>query len=116
MKLIYKSAAVVLIALISSLQLAVYAQGKKPVPKLGKSTLKQVIDAMTLQEKSKLVVGMGFKMPGVHPPISMAFGFSPLTGGGTPGILKPMPTTSFDFSCRVMASITCFKAFLPNCG
>src|ERR1700712_497518 len=68
MKLIYKSAAVVLIALISSLQLAVYAQGKKPVPKLGKSTLKQVVAAMTLEEKSKLVVGMGFKMPGVPPP------------------------------------------------
>src|ERR1700712_3367430 len=69
MKLIYKSAAVMLIALISSLQLAVYAQGKKPVPKLGKNSLKQVIAAMTLQEKSKLVVGMGFKMPGMPPPV-----------------------------------------------
>lgn len=38
------------------------------LPQLGKSPLKQVINAMTLEEKSKLVVGMGFKMPGMPPP------------------------------------------------
>jgi len=54
--------------LISCFQLTVHAQDKKPVPQLGKNSLKQVIDAMTLQEKSKLVVGMGFKMPGVPAP------------------------------------------------
>jgi beta-glucosidase len=68
MKLIYKSALVALVVLISSFQLTVHAQDKKPVPQLGKSSLKQVIDAMTVQEKSKLVVGMGFKMPGVPAP------------------------------------------------
>jgi beta-glucosidase len=69
MKLSYKSAAIAaLIAVISSFHPAVRAQGNQPVPKLGKNSLKQVIDAMTLQEKSKLVVGMGFKMPGVPPP------------------------------------------------
>ncbi|HWZ15660.1 MAG TPA: glycoside hydrolase family 3 C-terminal domain-containing protein [Mucilaginibacter sp.] len=69
MKLSYKSAAIaVFIAVISSVHPPVRAQGSQPLPKLGKSSLKQVIDAMTLQEKSKLVVGMGFKMPGVPPP------------------------------------------------
>ncbi|GAC1307087.1 MAG: beta-glucosidase [Mucilaginibacter sp.] len=69
MKLSYKSAAIaVFIAVICSVHPVVRAQGNQPVPKLGKSSLKQVIDAMTLQEKSKLVVGMGFKMPGVPPP------------------------------------------------
>src|SRR5476649_1618037 len=69
MKLIYRSAAIALLAvLFSSLYVTVHAQQKQPLPKLGKSSLKQVIDAMTLQEKSKLVVGMGFKMPGMPPP------------------------------------------------
>ncbi|MDP9081225.1 MAG: glycoside hydrolase family 3 C-terminal domain-containing protein [Bacteroidota bacterium] len=60
-----------LLVLLCAIQLSANAQGnvKKPVPQLGKATLKQVIDAMTLQEKSKLVVGMGFKMPGVPAPV-----------------------------------------------
>jgi beta-glucosidase len=57
-----------LFVLIGSFYPAAQAQSKKPLPKLGKSTLKQVVDAMTLQEKSKLVVGMGFKMPGMPAP------------------------------------------------
>jgi beta-glucosidase len=70
MKIRYKLAAVLLV-LFGLFQLTANAQKglKKPAPQLGKSTLKQVIDAMTLQEKSKLVVGMGFKMPGVPAPV-----------------------------------------------
>ncbi|HTD99896.1 MAG TPA: glycoside hydrolase family 3 C-terminal domain-containing protein [Mucilaginibacter sp.] len=44
---------------------------KKPaaaVPQFGKNSIKDVIKAMTLEEKAKLVVGMGFKMPGMPPP------------------------------------------------
>jgi beta-glucosidase len=44
---------------------------KKPVaavPQLGKSPVKDVVKAMTLEEKSKLVVGMGFKMLGAPKP------------------------------------------------
>jgi beta-glucosidase len=44
---------------------------KKPVsttPQFGKSPVKDVVKAMTLEEKSKLVVGMGFKMPGAPKP------------------------------------------------
>jgi beta-glucosidase len=37
-------------------------------PQLGKSPLRDVVKAMTLEEKAKLVVGMGFKMPGMAPP------------------------------------------------
>ncbi len=33
-------------------------------PQLGKSSVKEIIPAMTLEEKAKLVVGMGFRMPG----------------------------------------------------
>ena len=38
------------------------------IPQLGKSPVKDVVKAMTLEEKSKLVVGMGFKMPGAPKP------------------------------------------------
>ena len=69
MKMSYKSAAMAaLIVLVCSFQSTVHAQSKKPLPKLGKNSLKQVIAAMTLKEKSKLVVGMGFKMPGMPRP------------------------------------------------
>ena len=70
----YKYAlAAVLAAAVCGLTPA-FAQHKKkpaaiPAPQLGKSPLKSVVAAMTLEEKSKLVVGMGFKMPGVPPPV-----------------------------------------------
>jgi beta-glucosidase len=68
MKITYKSGAIVAVmVLICLFQLTVRAQSK-PVPKFGKSSLKQVIAAMTVEEKSKLVVGMGFKMPGMPRP------------------------------------------------
>ena len=41
-----------------------HAQTGKAVPQLGKSPIKEVIAAMTLEEKAKLVVGNGFHMPG----------------------------------------------------
>lgn len=37
-------------------------------PQLGKAPVKDIVKAMTLEEKSKLVVGMGFKMPGMARP------------------------------------------------
>ncbi len=40
------------------------AQNKQPPPQLGKNTIKEVIAAMTLEEKAQLVVGKGFKLPG----------------------------------------------------
>jgi beta-glucosidase len=61
----------VLLMLLSCACLATNAQEKARkviLPQLGKSPLKQVINAMTLEEKSKLVVGMGFRMPGMPPP------------------------------------------------
>ena len=54
--------------LCSFFALNAQSQDKKPAPQLGKASLKQVISAMTLEEKSKLVVGMGFKMPGMPAP------------------------------------------------
>jgi beta-glucosidase len=41
-------------------------------PQLGKASVKQVVAAMTLEEKAKLVVGMGFKMPGMQGPSKKA--------------------------------------------
>jgi len=35
-------------------------QGQSPAPQLGKNSLKEVIAAMTVEEKVKLIVGMGF--------------------------------------------------------
>ncbi|HEX8023954.1 glycoside hydrolase family 3 N-terminal domain-containing protein, partial [Mucilaginibacter sp.] len=45
-----------------------HAQSKNSAPQLSATNVKQIVAAMTLEEKSKLVVGMGFKMPGVPPP------------------------------------------------
>jgi len=42
--------------------------GAPSAPQLGQAPLKAVIDAMTLEEKAKLVVGMGFKIPGLTLP------------------------------------------------
>jgi len=44
---------------------AAAAQGD--VPQLGKSPIPEVIKAMRLEEKVKLVVGAGFNMPGLTP-------------------------------------------------
>ncbi len=53
------------IAIVIYLPSVMFAQ--EQVPQLGKASVKEVIAAMTLQEKAKLVVGMGFKMPGAAP-------------------------------------------------
>jgi len=53
---------------VSTAQAQQQAAAKKPLPKLGKNSLKEVIDALTVQEKAKLVVGMGFKFPGMPAP------------------------------------------------
>jgi beta-glucosidase len=68
MKAIYRSFAA-LVMLMGTFVLSSRAQQTKPLPQLGKSPLKQVIDAMTVEEKAKLVVGMGFKMPGMPAPV-----------------------------------------------
>ncbi len=41
---------------------------KAQTPQLGKNSIKEIIAAMTLEEKAKLVVGNGFSMPGMKPP------------------------------------------------
>lgn len=78
MKRIYNTVAALAIALCG-LTFTAHAQApaataaKKPVasatPKLGKSPLNEVIKAMTLEEKAKLVAGLGFKFPGVPKPV-----------------------------------------------
>ncbi len=45
-----------------------FGQLSPVVPHLGKSPLKDVVKALTLEEKARLVVGMGFKMDGIIPP------------------------------------------------
>lgn len=45
-----------------------FAAAFAQTPQLGKSSIKEVIAAMTLEEKVKLLVGNGFKMPGMNPP------------------------------------------------
>lgn len=46
---------------------SLFAQNKSSntLPQLGKSSIKEVVAAMTLEEKAKLVVGMGMRIPGV---------------------------------------------------
>lgn len=70
MKIRYQYAVITaFIVLAGSSLTTAQAQNKKPVPQLGKSSIKAVINAMTVEEKAKLVVGMGFIMPGVPPPV-----------------------------------------------
>lgn len=45
-----------------------FAVATAQTPQLGKNSVKEVIAAMTLEEKVKLLVGNGFKMPGMTPP------------------------------------------------
>src|SRR4051812_7713160 len=69
MKIRFKLIAIAAVIMLGgAFQANAQRKGKASAPQLGKSTLKQVIGVMTLQEKSKLVVGMGFKMPGVPTP------------------------------------------------
>ena len=46
-----------------------YHSTAQQAPQLGRNTIKEVVAAMTLEEKTKLVVGKGFKMPGTGPVI-----------------------------------------------
>ena len=56
---------IIFFSIIACLPLAMKAQTVMP-PQLGKSSVAAVIKAMTLEEKSKLVVGNGFSMPGTR--------------------------------------------------
>ncbi|MEO6549332.1 MAG: glycoside hydrolase family 3 C-terminal domain-containing protein [Ferruginibacter sp.] len=51
-------------SLCFALCIAGFADAQKTLPQLGKNPLTDVIKAMTLEEKAKLVVGKGFTMPG----------------------------------------------------
>ena len=63
-----KFAAAALVLFTCLLQLPGYAQSKKKAIHLTATNVKQVVAAMTLEEKARLVVGMGFKLPGMPPP------------------------------------------------
>jgi beta-glucosidase len=70
MKISYRhGVAMATIWAIGSFYTTVQAQAKKQPLQLHANNVKQIVAAMTLEEKSKLVVGMGFKMPGVPPPV-----------------------------------------------
>ena len=60
--------AIFFISLLGAFAGKTTAQDKVPSPRLGKNSIKEVISAMTLEEKAKLLVGNGFKMPGRKPP------------------------------------------------
>ena len=40
---------------------------KAQAPKAGKASVKEIVGAMTLEEKANLVVGTGMRMPGMPP-------------------------------------------------
>ena len=67
------SFAAFLIILITNVFVASQTAPQKPdVPQLGKATVRQVISAMTVEEKAKLLVGMGMDLtipgfPGIDP-------------------------------------------------
>lgn len=58
-----------LFSALITVSLTVSAQAnEKAAPRLGKASVKEIIAAMTLEEKVKLLVGNGFKMPGITLP------------------------------------------------
>ncbi len=56
-----KSIFVLLTGLLAGF-LALQSQAQPPAPQLGKNSIREVVAAMTLEEKARLVVGMGFRM------------------------------------------------------
>ena len=54
-----------LLAILFSPFIVMAQKGEKVLPQLGKSKIKDVIAAMTLEEKVKLVVGKGLSIPGI---------------------------------------------------
>lgn len=67
-----------------------FGQNGKPVnaPKLTATTIKQVIHAMTLEEKATLVIGTGMRMEGTEPVIGEIDGRVPGAAGSTTGISR----------------------------
>jgi beta-glucosidase len=64
-------AIIVLLTLSSALAASAQETGKtikNTVPQLGKDPISAVVNAMTLEEKAKMVVGMGMKIPGLKLP------------------------------------------------
>ncbi len=58
-----KQTYLLLITLLAPVALLAQTPSRESLPRLGKSPLKDVIAAMTLQEKASLVTGMGFSLP-----------------------------------------------------
>lgn len=54
----------VILLFIAPLSTIAQTRENSPVPRLGESSIKQVVKAMTLEEKTKLVVGNGLSLPG----------------------------------------------------
>ncbi|MDN5286430.1 MAG: beta-glucosidase [Mucilaginibacter sp.] len=79
-------------------QSTVQAQSKKPTLQLNAKNVKQIVAAMTLEEKSKLVVGMGFKMPGMPRPSKDKMN-EPIDIGGF--ILPPSDPDAYDIPEKV---------------
>jgi beta-glucosidase len=66
-----------ILTIVSALILYTAVFGQEQLPQLGKAPVKQVIAVMTLEEKAKLAVGMGFKMPGTTAPVKKTNGEKP---------------------------------------
>ncbi|HUX84986.1 MAG TPA: hypothetical protein VMV20_07110, partial [Chitinophagaceae bacterium] len=58
-----KRAYISFILVLAPIVLLAQAPSREGVPQLGKSSIKAVIAAMTLQEKASMVTGMGFSLP-----------------------------------------------------
>lgn len=67
------------------------AFAQNAVPKLGKNSISQVVKAMTLDEKVKLVVGAGFAMPGAKNTTGTAIGQTLDRVAGAAGTTQAIP-------------------------
>ncbi|MEN9613122.1 MAG: hypothetical protein RLZZ628_3936, partial [Bacteroidota bacterium] len=82
-----------------------FAQQAESLPQLGKSPIKEVIKAMTLDEKIKFVVGTGMRMSEIAPPPTTSAvppppptpptsaGVPPTGAGAPPSGMPPIPPT-----------------------
>ncbi|HSZ33570.1 MAG TPA: hypothetical protein VK772_09665, partial [Puia sp.] len=79
-----------IIVVVSTLFIG-YSYSQSKLPQLGKDPVSSVVQAMTLEEKAKFVVGNGFSMPGLKPDAATNIGMTKDKVAGASGTTFAIP-------------------------
>src|SRR5436190_19913405 len=85
---------ILLLLCVCGFSLSVRGQQSKELPQLGKSSVKEVIAAMTLEEKASLVVGGGLNIPPAMRKNKMFAGMVAQPGTLAANTVNPVPGTA----------------------